>query len=293
LPGVVGKMKKLRYHLLRALTHPQLLSMIFAVIVIVAWVHWRKPVGELKLNPWVAIIFLAIIFRPAVVELLRRTDKISTSWAELSMKRLEEDVEQAEAAEETNNPQPIRIKMGKVTSDPNNFGPHSDTNPPPEETADTGSSESSENAFDPSLDPFDDPATIREQASDMLTRLPSLKLLRRKDFEGTDFTSERIAFNYLKRRLAETERLVLQSFGPEDGPRQFTPEIAEHLAAWTGVSGWTNVIDVWRRTMKQLYLNTDENRSLAELRMVTVLAESALDILVKQLEAVAKFGRTE
>src|SRR3954471_6252392 len=101
-------MKKLRYHLLRALTHPQLRRLVFIALVIVAWVHWRKPVGELKLNPWVAAIFLGILFHPAIVELLRRTDKISTSWAQLSMKNLEEDVEKAEAVEEKNNPQPLR-----------------------------------------------------------------------------------------------------------------------------------------------------------------------------------------
>jgi hypothetical protein len=86
-------MRELWYRPLRGLAHLQLLSLVFAVVVIVAWVQWRTVIGELKLAPWAGVIFLALVFRPAIVDLLRRTDKISTSFAQLSTKQLEEDVE--------------------------------------------------------------------------------------------------------------------------------------------------------------------------------------------------------
>lgn len=273
-----GKMTKFRYRLLRALIHPQVLSLVFAVIVTVAWVHWRKPVGELKLNSWVAVIFLAIIFRPSIVELLRRTDKISTSWAQLSMKRLEEDVEKAESIEETNHPKPIRREVILADS---------------AKATDDISTEPSEGLPPTTPNPFDDPTTIREQAAGLLEELPHTRLLRSTDFADINLNGSLIALRRLQRVVLDTERLVLHYFGPEDGPYEFTPDVAEYMAVWTGVSGWTNVVDVWRRAKDQVLIMREDEISRVELRLVDMLVDRAKGILVKQLEAVVKYGRTD
>jgi hypothetical protein len=74
--------------------HPQVYSSVLAMAVVVAWVHWRKPVSELKLNPWAAVVILALLFRPAIIELLRRMNKISMSGAEITMQALSMEAEQ-------------------------------------------------------------------------------------------------------------------------------------------------------------------------------------------------------
>jgi hypothetical protein len=286
---VPAKTKKLRYHLLRTLVHPQLYSLVFTVVVIALWVQYRKVVGELKLNPWVAVIFLAMIFRPALVELLRRTEKISTSWAELSTKRLEEDVEKAESAEETNQPQaiPMLVANAHFFTDGELERISRDLRRSAEDT------DASESPKDPLDDPFEDPATIREQASYMLKELDDLEqsIYGPKSEYGVFAVSKTLMLQRLQRLVRETEQRVLFSFGPEDGPNEFTPDMAEHLAAWTGVSGWTNVIEVWRSTKEQVFSGAEYSR--VELKLLDRLVDHAFGILRKQLRAVAKFGRNE
>jgi hypothetical protein len=281
---VPGTRRKLRYRLIRVVIHPQVWTLILAVVVIGMWVHWRKVVGELKISPWVDVIFLAILFRPAIVELLRRTDKISTSWAQFSMKQLEDDVEEAETLEETNDPRVIELK--DLWSAEDFVKLHQRIAESDAEHADT--SESPE-------DLLSDPATIREQAAYLLTELDDLqRTVYEPDSQAGVFVLPKLLIvQRLQRLVRETEWLVLRPFGPEDGPDELTPDMAEHLAAWTGVSGWTNVIDVWRRTKRQVFGREVEETGRTELRLMATLVDHAMDILRKQLEAVAEFGRNE
>lgn len=270
-----GKMRKFRYRLLRALTHPQLYSLVFAVAAVVAWVHWRKAVGELKLNAWVALVFVALIFRPSIVELLRRTEKIETSWAQVSLKQLKEDIEEVESLEETNTPRAIHA----VVKGDLHMSTNSDmTAEPPE-----------------GLPGIIQPATVREQAADLLEQIPSLgEILYGTTNNRPVALSSTEALTRLREGLRDTERLVLRHFGPEDGPNEFTPEMAEYLAAWTGVSGWTNVIDVWRRAkhrVSEAWTNRETRR--VEITLIGGLASSAFDFLTTQLEAVTRLGRVD
>jgi hypothetical protein len=268
-----GKMKKLRYHLPRALTHPQFLSMVFALIVIVAWVHWRKPVGELKISPWVTVIFLAIIFRPAIVEILRRTSKISTSWAEVSMRQLEEDVERAEELNETDGPAPITVNKGRIVRVI--LAGDSAQLPPVEESS------IQEQIID-----------TAQVAAELLKRIPDISLDSFKQIREREGEHNAIITVYDILQLFAGD--VLKNFRYPGSLLRFDLKAAEYLTAVTGVSGWTQLAERWQVTMhhyRSFFRGKDQIMGTSELWIM--LVSQVLKRLREQLRIVAQGGDNE
>lgn len=80
----------------------QVMTFVVAVVLIVLLVIFRKPVGELKLDPWVAVVFLTLVFHQPIVNRIKNLRSLKTPAGDLEFqtRELAEEASQAAAEEQ-------------------------------------------------------------------------------------------------------------------------------------------------------------------------------------------------